>query len=323
VAELRRVVFMGTPEFAVHSLRTLLEPLACSLGVRVVGVFTQPDRPSGRGRSLAPPVKVAAVAAHVPVFQPERLRRPEAFESLAALRPDLVIVAAYAQILSRAVLALPPLGCLNVHASLLPRYRGASPIQAAILDGAVQTGVTIMRMDEGLDTGPILAQATVAIDLDDTAASLGRKLAASGAELLLATLPDWIAGSAVALPQDPALATVTGRLSKADGGINWTHPALAIERHVRAMHPWPGAFTGTAHGPLKVLRAKVHAGSAVTAPPGTLLSEEGLPAVATGDGLLILLEVQPAGRRAMSGSAWLHGAAHLEGTVLGAEPEQP
>ncbi len=319
MSDVARTVFMGTPEFSVPCLTALLEiARGGNPPLRVVGVFTQPDRPAGRRGQVmtASPVKVAALRANLPVFQPERLRSQEAVFNLAQLRPDLIVVAAYAQILTLPVLDLPRLGCLNVHASLLPRYRGASPIQAPILDGAESTGVTIMRMDEGLDTGPVLTQVSVPIDPDATAGSLTTMLASEGARLLSATLPRWIAGSIGVEPQDDSQATMTKRLTKEDGRIDWRREARVVERQVRAMSPWPGAYTGTSAGLLKVHRAAVLP-AATEGVPGTLVAHPEGPAVITGDGLLVLIEVQPAGRRAMPGSDWLRGARTLLGTVLG------
>jgi methionyl-tRNA formyltransferase len=311
---------MGTPAFAVPSLEALLRlETVGGRRARLVGVFTQPDRPAGRGKRLiAPPVKVVALGAGVSVFQPERLRRPEGMAALSSLEPELIVVAAYAQILPRAALDLPRFGCLNVHASLLPRYRGASPIQAAILDGERETGVSLMLMDEGLDTGSVIAQAREPIGDEDTAESLSHRLALAGAGLLVRTLPAWVGGELTPQPQDNGLATMTRPLTKEEGRIDWSRPATYLARHIRAMHPWPGAFTTAGEGILKVLAAA--AGEcAVQGSPGTLLRRDGWPAVVTGEGELILRIVQPEGRRAMDGAAWLRGAgAPYLGTVLGA-----
>jgi methionyl-tRNA formyltransferase len=316
-----RIVFMGTPAFAVPSLHALLSLREMDgTPVRVAGVFTQPDRPAGRGKRLtAPPVKDVAQAAGIPVAQPERLRRPEAMQALQAMAPDLIVVAAYAQILSQQVLDLPRFGCLNVHASLLPEYRGAAPIQAAILDGANETGVCIMLMEAGLDTGPVLSRYREPVHAGDTAETLGARLAAGGAELLLGTVPDWVRGATVPEPQIEALATMTRPLRKQDGRIDWSKPAPYIERQVRAMYPWPGAYTTAGDALLKVQLAAVAPGMAHGHAPGTVLAsrEEPVPLVATGEGLLALGEVQPAGRRAMSGADWLRGAPHVAGSVLG------
>ena len=314
-----RTVFMGTPDFAVTVFQGLLGIReAAGRPLEVVGVFTQPDRPAGRGQKLAlPAVKRAAQEVGVPVFQPERLRRPDALASLEALAPDLIVVAAYAQILSQRVLDLPPYGCLNVHASLLPRYRGAAPIQAAIRDGAAESGITIMLMDAGLDTGPILSKVAVQLDPAETAGSLAAKLSEAGARLLADTVPRWIAGELQPMPQDDAWATLTRPMRKEDERIDWSQPAVTIERQIRALQPSPGAFTLLGQDALKVLVASVLPRPHEGAPPGTLLPSSEGPTVATGQGLLLLRTVQPAGKRPMPAVDWLRGARLSEGTVLG------
>lgn len=317
-----RIVFMGTPAFAVPSLRALL-----GLGevagrpAQVVGVFTQPDRPGGRrGRQLAPPpVKEEAQKADVPVWQPERLRRAEGMEPLRALAPDLIVVAAYAQILSQQVLDLPRYGCLNVHASLLPRYRGAAPIQAAILNGDMETGVCIMQMEAGLDTGPVLDCVREQIRPDDTAESLGDRLATLGADLLARTVPAWVAGAIEPRQQDDNQATLTSRMRKEDGEVDWRRDAAFIERQVRAMYPWPGAYTMAGGALLKLLRVGM-GHDQLPSPPGTVAVDPGSrqPLVATGAGYIRLDRVQPAGRTPMTGAEWLRGAPAMQGAVLGA-----
>ncbi|HVA91559.1 MAG TPA: methionyl-tRNA formyltransferase [Chloroflexota bacterium] len=316
-----RIVFMGTPAFAVPSLRALLQLGEDGVpAARLVGVFTQPDRPAGRGQRLTPPpVKEAALAAGIPVFQPERLPRAEALSLLESVSPDLIVVAAYARILSPRVLDLPRFGCLNVHASLLPLYRGASPISAAILDGVKNTGVSIMRMEAGLDTGPVLAQASLPIGDDDTTGSLTEKLALLGARELAVIIQPWIAGSIEPRPQNEAVATVTRPLRKEDGRIHWGQPAQAIARQVRAMFPWPGTSTLSEGVILKVLAADVAPcpEPASMAPVGAVAQRHGEPLVATGDGTLRLARVQPAGRKAMSGAEWLRGSPAALGGILG------
>jgi methionyl-tRNA formyltransferase len=313
-----RAVFMGTPELAVTVLRSVLDlKTVDGRPLRVVGVFTQPDRPAGRGLMPAPPpVKLAAEEAGIPVFQPERLRHPEAMTELARLGPHIIVVAAYAQILSKKVLDMPRYGCLNVHASLLPRYRGASPIQAAILEGVAETGVTIMKMDEGLDSGPILSQVGVPVDPTDTTTSLSAKLAVAGGHLLAQTIKGWICNTVEAHPQNDAEATMTTRITKQDGLIDWSTPASYIERQVRALQPWPTAYTLLPAGPLKVLQAKALMAENRSLVPGTVFATADGPAVITGDGALLLQVVQPAGRRPMEGAAWLRGAQHVAGGVL-------
>jgi methionyl-tRNA formyltransferase len=297
-----RLVFMGSPDFAVPALDALAEQY------QLAGVVTQPDRPAGRGGSLRPPaVKVAALRLGLPVIQPEKLRQPEAMEQLAAWAPDLIVVAAFGQILRPAVLDLPPFGCINVHASLLPRGRGAAPIQAAILAGDQQTGITIMKMDPGVDTGPILSQRALPIAADDTGGSLFVKLAPLGAQLLLETLPRYLSGELAPRPQPEEGITYAPMLKKDDGLLDASLPALALERRVRAMFPWPGAFFLWQAAPLRVHHAHIQRASG-TSPSGRAVIN-GLPALLCGDGaLLVLDEVQPAGKKPMTGKAFLAGA---------------
>ena len=308
---------MGTPAFAVPSLRALHEQGAAQ-GWQVVGVVTQPDRPKGRGRKvIQSPVKEYALSQNLPVLQPGRLRRePESIAALEALALDLVVVAAYGQILPPSVLAIPEFGCINVHASLLPAYRGASPITAAILDGLEETGVTIMLMDEGMDTGPVLAQARQPIHPRDTAASLGARLAEQGAELLVHTLPGWLAGTVPPVPQEelPGEPSVCSLVKKEHGRIDWRQAARAIERMTRAYAPWPSAFTTWKGQPFKIWEAEVRPGQAE---PGRVVATPEGPAVGTGQGLLLLKRVQPAGKRIMSVEEFLRGARDFLGGKLG------
>ncbi|RPI54462.1 MAG: methionyl-tRNA formyltransferase, partial [Chloroflexi bacterium] len=306
----------GTPNFAVPALQALEQDH------QVVGVVTQPDRPAGRGRRLvAPPVKEAAQALGLDVFQPATLRRPEAVERLVAWQPDLVVVAAFGQILRPEVLAIPPHGCLNVHASLLPRYRGAAPIPAAILAGDERTGVTIMRMDEGLDTGPMLAQADWPIGSRDTTGSLTEVLARLGAGLLVEVLPGWLAGAIAPRPQDEAQATYCRTLRKEDGLLDWALPAAHLDRQVRACDPWPGAYTTWAGQRLKILRARPLPGrpGARRAEPGRVVDLAPGMGVAAGEGVLELLEVQLAGKSALDVQAFGQGRRDFVGSPLGGE----
>lgn len=306
-----RVVFMGTPDFAVPSLEVLL-----SLpDVSVVGVYTQPDRPAGRGgRVQSSPVKRVALREGIPVYQPLGFRkRVENVELLRDLRPDLLVVAAYGLILPPSALAVPPLGSLNVHASLLPRWRGAAPITFALLEGDAVTGVTIMLMDEGMDTGPMLTRAQEPIRADDTTASLSERLARLGAATLRETLPRWAAGKLTPTPQPEEGVTYTRLVRKEDGHIDWSRPAAAIERAVRAYQPWPTAFTLWKGEPLKVLKAMALPGTGV---PGAVVAVPGGVAVTTGEGVLRLDEVQPAGRRPMPGKAFVNGAPGFVGATL-------
>ncbi len=296
-----RTVFMGSPEFALPTLKALAERYP------VVGVVTQPDRPAGRGNVLTPPpVKVLAQQLGLEVFQPEKLRTPEAKEKLRSWNPDLIVVAAFGQILRQEVLDLPPFGCINVHASLLPRWRGASPIQAAILHGDTVTGVTIMKMDAGIDTGPILAQRAVTIQPEDTAGSLSERLAQEGASLLMEVLPDYLEGRLHPQPQPEEGATYAKMLSKEEGNLRFEESVHQLVNRVRAYHPWPSAYTFWNGQMLKIHRARAVEDSQST--PGQRRIIEGYPAIGTSDGWLLLLEVQPAGKRAMDGKDFLRGA---------------
>lgn len=313
-----RVIFMGTPDFAVPSLAALIAG-----GYDVVGVVTQPDRPAGRGRKLtASPVKRFAEEHGLPVLQPATFRQPEPVAALSALAPDVIVVAAYGLILPQAVLDIPPHGCLNVHGSLLPKYRGAAPIPAAILAGDGETGVTIMLMDAGMDTGPILSQATCPIEPQDTTGTLTAKLAELGAALLAETLPRWLAGEIEPQPQAHELASYAPMIRKADGRIDWTLPAAQITRQVRAYQPWPGATTFWNGKPLKLLKAQPLPEVAVKEGPGRVLAWGDAAAVVTGKGLLLLEEVQLAGRRPLPIGDFLRGQRGFVGSVLG-EPPSP
>ncbi|MCZ7550698.1 MAG: methionyl-tRNA formyltransferase [Anaerolineales bacterium] len=301
-----RVVFMGSPDFALPGLRALASRY------QIVGVVTQPDRASGRGRALKPPpVKTLALELGLPLVQPEKLRQPEAVQQLRAWNPDLIVVAAFGQILKPEVLDLPRFGCLNVHASLLPRWRGAAPINAAILAGDEETGVTIMKMDAGLDTGGILAQRAFRLSPDVTAGAAFDALSALGADLLLESLPDYLAGKLTPVPQPEDGVTYAPMLKKEDGRLDFARPADELERRVRAMNPWPGAWFEWDANLLKVAREKTLGGEKGRA-SGIRLVVEGRPAVTCADGALVLEEVQPAGKRPMSGRAFLAGARGWE-----------
>jgi methionyl-tRNA formyltransferase len=309
-----RTIFMGSPEFAVPTLAALLRT------EEVVAVVTQPDKPKGRGQGLQPPaVKTAALAAGVPVLQPERIggeRGAAARAELAALAPELIVVAAYGKILPRALLDLPPLGCLNVHGSILPRYRGAAPIQWAIIRGERETGITIMRMDEGLDTGAMLLTATLPITDDDTAGSLEAKLAPLGAGLLADALVGLKAGALPATPQDHALATLAPRLTKDDGRVDFTLPARAVADRVRGVDPWPGAVTLLNGERLALFAPRLVSGRGAA---GAVLGadRDGL-LVACGEGAVGFRELQLPGRKRLPAAAFLAGRPVAPGTVLGA-----
>ena len=297
-----RIVFFGSPEFAVPSLQALLEA-----GYDVAAVVTQPDKPAGRGGRLTPPpVKDAALAAGVDtVLQPETLRRPEVVEELRALEPDVFVIAAYGKLLPPAVLAVPRRGSVNVHASLLPRWRGAAPVAAAILAGDRETGVTIMEVTEAMDAGPIVAQRREPVRPDDTTGTLERRLAALGAELLLEALPGWYTGELVPVPQDETLATYCRPLKKEDGHLRSSMTAEEAERAVRAFDPWPGAFVLYKGQPLRIWRARALPGS--EGPPGRLLVVERAPAIVFREGILVLDEVQRPGGRRISGRDFVNG----------------
>lgn len=291
---------MGSPGFALPTLRALAGQH------NVVGVVTQPDRASGRGRELkAPPVKALALELGIAVMQPEKLRLPEAMEQLRAWAPELIVVAAFGQILRKDVLQLPRYGCINVHASLLPRWRGAAPINAAILHGDEETGVTIMQMDVGLDTGPMLSQRSIRLTPEDTAGSVFERLSTLGAELLTETLPDYLSGRLTPVPQPEEGMTYAPMLKKEEGQLDFNHDVRELERRVRAFNPWPGAFMDFDGAPLKVHRARAEAGEASM---GQRLVVQNQPAIAAGGGILILEEVQPAGKKSMSGKSFLAGA---------------
>ena len=307
-----RIVFMGTPEFAVPSLKALLDA-----GYGVVGVFTQPDRPVGRGHKLAAcPVKKLAVERGVPVYQFERLRNEEGLACLRALAPDIVVTAAFGQILSQALLDVPKMGTVNVHASLLPAYRGAAPINWCILNGETRTGVTTMLTDAGVDTGAMLLRRETDIGETETAAELSVRLSQLGAELLIETLKGYIAGEIAPTPQDERLASRQPMLKKEMGLIDWTRSAKEIACQARGLDPWPSAYTDYAGGTLKIYRARPAVGEGE---PGTVLrssAKEGL-FVACGEGALEVLEMQAPGGKRMSARAYLAGKKIEPGTRFG------
>lgn len=309
-----RVLFLGTPGFAVLPL----DALARDSRYEVVGVITQPDRPSGRSRTPEPPpVKRAALMLGIPLLQPETLRDPAVAEQIAALRPDVGVVAAYGEILRRQVLAIPPLGYLNIHPSLLPRHRGPTPVEGAILAGDGETGVTVMLLDAKMDSGPILAQRRVPLPPDARAEPLTAELFRLGSAMLVEALAQYAAGALVPAPQDDGQATYTKMLQKSDGLIDWGAAATLIERMTRAYDPWPGAQTTWRGQPLKIVAARAHPGWAGADAPGTLLPSQGGPWVATGAGALELITVQPAGKRPMAADDWRRGLRPQPGEHLG------
>lgn len=308
---------MGTADLACASLRALCR----AAFVKVIAVVSQPDKPKGRDLQLQPtPVKALALEHQLPVLQPKRARDEAFIAELRSLQPDLIVVAAYGQILPQALLDIPRLGCLNVHTSLLPAYRGAAPIQWAILDGRSETGVTIMKMDAGLDTGPMLATITTPILPEDNAKTLHDRLAELGGELLIRTIPDYAAGRIAPRPQPAEGASYARKISKDDGRIDWSHPATQIWNSIRGFTPWPGAFT---HLPdagkprlLKIWRAEVDAASAGV--PGEVLAADknGL-VIGCGQGALRILELQREGGRRMTAQQFLAGLPVAVGTRLG------
>ncbi|MEW6271320.1 MAG: methionyl-tRNA formyltransferase [Thermodesulfobacteriota bacterium] len=309
-----RVVFMGTPELAATVLGGVIDGED-----RIIGVFTRPDAARGRGLEVvAPPVKQLAQAHGVPVLQPRGWKDGSAVAALRDLVPDLVVVAAYGRLLPQAALDVPRFGCINVHASLLPRWRGADPITRAILAGDAETGVTIMQMVLEMDAGAILLQRSTPIAPDDTRESLEQRLATLGARALREALAEWRAGRLAATPQDPARVTLAPPVEKQDGLVDWRRPAVEIERAVRAFQPWPVASTSRGGVPLRIWRAEL----AATAPQGEAGAVLAVDAqgvvVATGDGALRLREVQAAGKKRMPAADWARGARLAPGERLGA-----
>ena len=292
---------MGSPDFAVPAMEALARDYL------VVGAVTQPDRPAGRGGDPRPPaVKSAALRLGIPCIQPEKIRQPEAMDQLRDWAPNVIVVAAFGQILRSELLNLPRFGCINIHGSLLPRWRGAAPIQAAILAGDQETGITIMKMDPGVDTGPILSQRVIPILPDETGGSLFAKMAPIGAQVLLETLPRYLSGALVPEPQSEEGVTYAPMLKKEDGWLDFNQPADWLERRVRAMNPWPGAFFNWKGTLIKVQRA--HVGEERNPGAGARIIFQGCPAVGTAEKILILDEVQPAGKKSMPGKAFLAGA---------------
>jgi len=315
-----RVVYMGTPEFSVSPLVRLVED-----GYQVVAVYTQPDRAAGRGRAPgASAVKKTALARGLPLLQPPSLKCAGIVEELAGLRPDMVVVAAFGQILPPAVLDVPALGCVNIHPSLLPRYRGTSPVQAAILAGERFAGVSIMLMDAGMDTGPVLSRGQVQIAPSDTGGSLAAKLSLVAAQMLLDVLPRLERGALVPQPQDESAATYTRMVRKEDGEIDWSMPAVEIWRRVRAFQPWPGCFTSWRGRQLKVIEALPVPAEVTESPEEPHCEGEvvGLPGgeapfgVVTGEDVLGVVVVQLEGKKAMTGADFLRGQRDLIGSVL-------
>ena len=307
-----KVVFMGTPDFAVETLEAILQA-----GHEVTGVVTQPDKPKGRGKSMQyPPVKETAMAHALPVYQPQRIREPECVEEIRKMEPDVIVVVAFGQILPKEILKLPKYGCVNVHASLLPKYRGAAPIQWAVIDGEKETGVTTMLMEEGLDTGDILMRTVIPLDEKETGGSLFDKLAKEGAALLIKTLEALEQGTATRTKQADADSTYAKMLTKKLGKIDFTKSAVEIERLIRGLNPWPSAYTGYNGKTLKIWSASVVDGEAKGEPGQVVEVDKEKLLVQTGEGLLSLEEVQLEGKRRMDIDAFLRGNTEETGTIL-------
>ena len=314
-----RLVFMGTPDFASASLEALLKS-----DNSIVGIVTQPDRPKGRGQILTPSsVKLLAQREQIPLLQPIKMKDPDFLQALGGWKPDIIAVAAFGRILPPAILSLPPLGCINVHGSLLPKYRGAGPIQWAIINGESETGITTMLMDEGMDTGAMLLQAAISITPDDTAGTLSPRLAELGGRLLVETLTRLKVGTLIPRPQDSSRATLAPLLKKEDGAIDWTLPAAVLANRVRGLSPWPGAYTAVGGSDRWTIWRALTLPGPVTQPPGVIVAvtREAIH-VATGEGILAVTELQPANSRRMAVSQYLAGHSIAVGLQLG-EPALP
>jgi len=306
-----RTIFMGTPEFALPTLKGLID-----YGVDLKAVYTQPDRPSGRGKRLSPPpVKSLAEEHAIAVRQPQRLRATEAVEALRALDPDLIIVIAYGQILPQSILDIPRFGCINVHASLLPQYRGAAPINKAIIEGETETGITTMLMEAGLDTGDMLVKKSTSIGPEETAGELHNRLALLGRETLIETLDRLRAGTLEPEPQDDDRSSYAPMLKKEDGRIDWSRSAREIHNQIRGLDPWPGAYTFLDGTMLKLFRTSPENGP--SANPGEIVSSEtGGIRVACGDGILRIRELQISGKKRLAASEFLRGRSLSPGARL-------
>lgn len=309
-----RIVFMGTPDFSVPALKALVEA-----GHEVAAVVTQPDRPRGRGKELQmTPVKVQALAYGIPVYQPEKVKDPAFVEILRNLQPEVIVVIAFGQILSRDILDLPPYGCINIHASLLPKYRGAAPIQWAVIDGEKETGVTTMMMDVGLDTGDMLEKMVIPLDPKETGGSLFDKLSQAGGPLILSTLEKLKAGTAVRTPQTDEDSTYAKMLTKSLGQIDWSMEAAAIERLIRGLNPWPSAYTFVHGKTLKIWDADVLKESSDGAAPGQIIrTDPHSLIVAAGEALLSIRELQLEGKKRMDVETFLRGYTIEKGEILG------
>lgn len=307
-----KIIFMGTPDFSVGTLEALIKA-----GHEILLAVSQPDKPRGRGKFMQfPPVKEAALEHGIEVYQPRRIRDLECVEYLKSYQPDIIVVVAFGQILPKEILELPKYGCVNVHASLLPKYRGAAPIQWAVINGEAVTGVTTMRMDEGLDTGDMILKEEIVLEKEETGGSLFERLAQTGAELCVKTLAEIEAGRAVYTPQDHGAATHTAMIKKQLGEIDWNKPAEELERLIRGLNPWPSAYTGLNGKTLKIWKASVLE-KETGKNPGTLEADKKTIAVQTGRGMLQLEEIQLEGKKRMNTDAFLRGITLESGMILG------
>lgn len=307
-----RVIFMGTPDFAVGTLEAII-----NAGHEVVLVVSQPDKAVGRSKALKyTPVKACAIEHNIPVYQPEKVRSPECIAHLKEYGPDIIIVEAFGQIIPKAILDIPPYGCINVHASLLPKYRGAAPIQWAVINGDKVTGVTTMRMDEGMDTGDMIMKEEVVLAADETGGSLFERLSATGAKLCVKTMEAILNDTAVYTPQDSSKATHTAKIHKELGCIDWTKSAQNIECLIRGLDPWPSAYTRIDDKTLKIWKAEIVSGEKEAAPGCIVKINKDSIWVQTGNGILSLLEVQLAGKKRMAVESFLNGYTVEEGTYF-------
>ncbi len=308
-----KVLFMGTPDFAVSTLEAIIQA-----GHEVIGVVTQPDKMKGRGGKVSfPPVKEAAIKHNLTVYQPVKVREPEYLQIIRELEPEVIVVAAFGQLLPKALLDIPSFGCINVHASLLPKYRGASPIQAAIINGEKETGVTIMHMDVKIDTGDMILKESIPIAGDETGGSLHDKLALLGASLLVKALEQLEDGSAKRIPQDDSQATHVKMLDKEMGNIDFSKPAIDIERMIRGLNPWPSAYTKINGKTLKIWRAEVIEHSSEAKPGEIVTIGKDRIAVMTGKDALVIRELQLEGKKRLSCEEFLRGYTMKEGMILG------
>ena len=312
-----KIVYMGTPDFAVAPLAALVKN-----GYEVEAVITQPDKPKGRGKTMMfTPVKEEALKHDIPVLQPVKVRDPEFVEKLAKIAPDIIIVAAFGQIIPKSILEMPKFGCINIHASLLPKYRGAAPIQQAVIDGEKESGVTLMQMGTGLDTGDMIASVAVELDAQETGGSLFDKLQDAGARLCVETMKSIEDGTAVYTPQDNEIATHTKMIQKSLGKINWSLSAVQIERLIRGLNPWPSAYTYLSGKTLKIWKATVHPGNTDAAPGTVVKADKQSLVIQTGVDRLSLEEVQLEGKKRMPVADFLRGFTIGNGTVLGTKQQ--